>query len=636
MASNTKPDAPRGAGAHRQRFAILQRLGFAQKIGMLPTVAAAGFLVILVVSGLLGGRSSRLQTQVEVGFFPSLELSRDLEGVLADVQRDLRDAIGVLDTEALLDVDTLRNVFLGKLDDARRNPVITEAHIDSLVTEFQEYYDLARSTSRRMIDGETGEGILDSVQAMSGQYNAIRARLEANTAEDRAAITDAFTRAQRSFGAAQRTTVTVTIIALLLLTAASVWIITDIRRVLLSVQEVSLGFQRMSSGDYTERLVESTHDEIGDLSRQMNVMMDSTRDLIGRILDASNNVSQAAAELSSSAVQMAKGTEEQSSATDETSSTMVQIAAQIDQVSRSAQELASNVDETATVIQQMGSSSDQVASNADELVASVEETAATIEQMTASIQAIANKVKVVDEVSHKAAQIADEGGQELSRVISGIGQSGQSIGKIIRIIEEIADQTNLLAVNAAIEAARAGDVGRGFAVVAEEVRRLAERSVESTREIAQVVEAVQSDTGQAVELTSSVLRQIVEAVTQSSALVNEAHLSTQEHTRGAQQVLDTTNSMHEVTRQLALSAKQQADHAKGIMQSVDVMTKMTQQVADATVEQKRGGDMVVKAIEQIAAVAQQNLSATQQLSETTGSLVLEADGLKELSTAFKV
>lgn len=119
MASNTKPDAPRDTGAHRRRFAILQRLGFAQKIGTLPVVAAAGLLVILVVSGLLGGGSSRLQTQVEEGFFPSLALSRDLEGVLANVQRDLRDVIGVLDTEALVDVDTIRNVFLEKLDDAR-------------------------------------------------------------------------------------------------------------------------------------------------------------------------------------------------------------------------------------------------------------------------------------------------------------------------------------------------------------------------------------------------------------------------------------------------------------------------------------------------------------------------------------
>jgi methyl-accepting chemotaxis protein len=333
---------------------------------------------------------------------------------------------------------------------------------------------------------------------------------------------------------------------------------------------------------------------------------------------------------------MAKDAEEQSSSSDETSSAMVEIAAQIDHVAQSAHQLASNVDETATAMQQMEATSGRVAVNAEDLLTSVEDTATTIEEMTTTIRALANKVQVVDEVSREAARLADDGGMELAKVIAGIGESGKDIGKIVGIIEEIADQTNLLALNAAIEAARAGEVGRGFAVVAEEVRRLAERSVDSTREIGRVVESVQRDTGQAVDLTNTTLSKIIESITQSSSLVAEAHASTQEHSRGAQQILSTTTNMRNVTRELTLAAKEQAAGAAGVMQRVEVMNQMTQQVADATGEQKRGGDMVVKAIEQIASVAQQNLSATEQFSQTTRGLAKEADELRQMTEAFKV
>ena len=242
----------------------------------------------------------------------------------------------------------------------------------------------------------------------------------------------------------------------------------------------------------------------------------------------------------------------------------------------------------------------------------------------------------MEEVSRAAARTANEGGVELSNVIKGIGESGKDIGKIVRIIEEIADQTNLLALNAAIEAARAGEVGRGFAVVAEEVRRLAERSVSSTREIAQVVEGVQKGTDQAVALTQGVLQQIVDSVTRTSDLVTEVHAATEEQSRGADQILTTTNDMQMTVQQLAHGAREQADGAQAIMQAVENMNQMTQQVANATGEQKRGGDQIVKSIEEIAHVARQNLSASEELSATTASLARQADELRQLSQSFQV
>jgi len=403
------------------------------------------------------------------------------------------------------------------------------------------------------------------------------------------------------------------------------------------LREFALALEQLARGDLrTPQIDTKRTDEIGELSRTLVATFDTQRKVIGEIKDSSSQVASSADEISASAVQITKGAENQSSSTDETSSTMVEMAAQIDNVAKSAQSLAANVDETSSSIQEMGASIEQMAKNSEALLASVDETSATIDQMAASIRSVANKVKVVDDASRDATNVAKQGGGELSSVINGIGTSSRDIGKIVKIIEEIADQTNLLALNAAIEAARAGDAGKGFAVVAEEVKRLAERSMNSTREISTVVERLQKDVGQAVDLSSGVLKQIVESVAKSSSLVGEVYVAAQEQSNGATQILKTATNMQHITRQLATAAKEQADGARQIMKSVDVMNRMTQQVADATTQQKNGGDMVVKAVDQIARVSQQNVAATDKLSKATISLAREAERMRNLAQAFAV
>jgi methyl-accepting chemotaxis protein len=255
--------------------------------------------------------------------------------------------------------------------------------------------------------------------------------------------------------------------------------------------------------------------------------------------------------------------------------------------------------------------------------------------MIDTVGGIASRVHLVDEVSKQSVADAQEGGEKLHTSISAIAERSQEIGKIVRVIEDIADQTNLLALNATIEAARAGDAGRGFAVVAEEVRRLAERSVQATQEISGVIDGVQKETQAAVSLMEGVLSGIVGSVNQTSQLITEAAKATEEQAAGARDVMDMAGTMANLTRQIATAVKENASGAREITSAAQKMNQLTHQMSEAVTEQKRGGDMIVKAIESIAMVSRQNLVAIEQMSGAARNLATESDSLRQQVETFR-
>ena len=394
--------------------------------------------------------------------------------------------------------------------------------------------------------------------------------------------------------------------------------------------------EQVSKGDLTAEIRSRSRDEIGWLEHSMRQMVKNLRDIASQIAVSSRTVAASAEEISASSTQMAKGAEMQSSSTEETSSTMVEIASQMQHLARSAEALAANVDQTSASIQEMSATLAHTAQNGEVLLSAVERATQTLTTMIENVGAIAGRVHQVDEVSRQSVDDTRRNGGRLQEAIGSIGARSDEIGKIVKVIEGIADQTNLLALNAAIEAARAGEAGKGFAVVADEVRRLAERSVQATQEIGTVIETVQKDTHHAVDLMGHVLAGIVESIGKTSTLVADAARAADVQAADARAVLGTVGEMATLARHIAGSINENAAGAQEISAAAQKMNQLTHQMSEAVTEQRRGGEMVVKAVEAIAVVSRQNLVAVEQMTGAAKSLAGESEALRQRVAVFQV
>jgi len=215
---------------------------------------------------------------------------------------------------------------------------------------------------------------------------------------------------------------------------------------------------------------------------------------------------------------------------------------------------------------------------------------AAVNQMAASIEQVSNNAISSTEVAQKAVSIANKGSsavqntikgmdsiretiQETSKRIKRLGESSQEIGDIIELISDIADQTNILALNAAIQAAMAGDAGRGFAVVADEVQRLAERATDATKQIESLVRTIQSDTKEAVASMEQT----------TAGVVNGAKLA--QNAGGSLEEIETvSNHLAEIIQNITDAAQQQATAATSISDTMNVIQEVTTQTSAGTNE----------------------------------------------------
>ncbi|PKN16064.1 MAG: methyl-accepting chemotaxis protein [Deltaproteobacteria bacterium HGW-Deltaproteobacteria-23] len=409
----------------------------------------------------------------------------------------------------------------------------------------------------------------------------------------------------------------------------------------------------------------SATEETSSTMVQMAASIQTVANSADSLASNADEVSSSIQELGASSEQVAKSAEVMSASVTETSATIEQMTVSIEKVAKSAEDLASSVTETSSTIEQMTVSIDQVASNSQELQKVVVDSAAIIEEMAASIKQVARNVEDADAVAKSAAKEGSAGlqaGQQAaagmakvaevidktSASIVNLGKRSEEIGGIVKVINEIADQTNLLALNAAIEAARAGDAGRGFAVVAEEVRKLAERSMVATKEIAQVIRQVQADTGESVkygeiaaqeaknsmELTTvaaNAIENIVASIAKTSNLMSDISKMTAEQANASSQVIRASEKMNQATDVVANASREQALGGRQIRLAVERMNHITQEVSVATKEQATGSKQIRIAVENMNTVTSQVSIATKEQSLSARQIVTAVNGMNAMT-----
>lgn len=311
-------------------------------------------------------------------------------------------------------------------------------------------------------------------------------------------------------------------------------------------------------GDLTKRLDAGTKDEIGDLSRWFNIFMDKLHDIIAQVALNTERLASAANEVSSSADELSSGSKEQTNQTAQVSTAIEQMAATIVESSKNTSEAAERAAEAAIKSQEGSRLAEETSRGMEEIVDSAATTGHNIENLA---------------------------------------EKATAIGEIIKVIDDIADQTNLLALNAAIEAARAGEQGRGFAVVADEVRKLAERTTKATKEVADTIKGIQADVARANE-------QIID----SQKIVEQ----------GKDLVKSTNASLNE------------------IFSAIENVQEMMRQVATASEEQSAAAEQISKNVENVDRISKEAAGGAEQAASAAEELNHQAEELRTIVGAFKL
>lgn len=565
----------------------------------------------------------------------ALELRRNLLAYMlyASTEADFRE----YESKMQKDKDLFEATFqsLGKLlvtDEAKQLYSTIEKDwkdfsgiVDQVISLSQQMRQAEAIQLARERAAESGDKVAKSIDEIigiiDGQTNNIVLEAEATAASARSAII---------------TVIAVAGILGLLLGLFIAKIISDPIQGLVRVAE------KAAQGDLTGDVHARSTDEIGILTKAFGDMMTSLRSLIG--------------EVSASAQSVASTSEELSAASEQSASAIQQISNSVQQVATGAQQQSTSVNDTASSVGQVNEAILQVAKGAESQVKSVHEASEVVAGMKKSLDETMDALKTVASASQRSAESAAKGAESARNVITSMERirgttenvaerireldaHSQEIGRILEVIDDIAEQTNLLALNAAIEAARAGEHGRGFAVVADEVRKLAERSSRETKAIADLIGRVK----QAIEKAVSAIESGSKEVEAGSALCEEAGKVLEQISLDAKESERLISALMKSAQALGEASLKVEKAMDNIVSVAEENTAATEEMAASAEEVKKAIDNIASvseqtaaSVEEVSASAEQVSASIQEMAASAESLADMAQKLRELVSKFKV
>ena len=361
------------------------------------------------------------------------------------------------------------------------------------------------------------------------------------------------------------------------------FIIKSIKKPLIELAESA---EKISQGDLTQHIEARSHDEIGKLANSFNDMSAKLKQVLQAVQHSIENVASSSEELTASAGQTTQATEH--------------ITSSIEQFSNSNEHQNDMIEKSSIQLDEMDRSLSHMVDTTSHMTESSIESSETAQAGGELVQKTAGQMQIIEQAV-----------KEAELVIAGLEQKSKDITNILGVINGIADQTNLLALNAAIEAARAGEAGRGFSVVAEEVRKLAEQSGSSSKEI----ETLTNEIVEEIEKSQKMFKQVAGEVQSGLNITDETKVS-------FEKITHKTSEMTEQMKQMNGSAKELSHGSNDISHVVN-------QIKELSRESSAG-------FQDIAASAEEQLASMEEISSSSATLSQMAEELRELIKQFKM